>query len=435
MVVKNDVSGPSRKISAPVLKRFLWQGLVSITLIMLGVWTVYTNWPLRAIRFNELDDSEQVAQRLMDYPAAQYAYGMRAWMDQQPEKADVFFRRAVSGDVLFIDAWLRLAETQAAVGRETNARAILSFVAQLTDPVLRWKWPQMVLASQLGMNERFYDNANDLLAHGILEQDTLQLLHTHLDSDASAVIEILEPQNLAVYLDWLMRWGMTDESLNVWDAMTAGTSPDKPLALRYAHFLLSRKRISHSVDIWQRYTGRSGLTNPGFEDKITGQGFDWRFWVEKEGDWELKRVYSESIEGSYSLRLKFTGKANIAFHHLYQILAVRPNTAYRLTYALKARGITTDQGPFMEIVGYDVRGIHETGMMMTGTSGWKDDAIVFTAPADCHAVVVRLRRKTSMRFDSKIRGTIWLDNFRLKEIGIGPLDGIVDKTPMLHKKD
>jgi hypothetical protein len=52
-------------------------------------------------------------------------------------------------------------------------------------------------------------------------QDTLQLLHTHLDGDASAVVTVLEPAHLEAYLDWLMRWGMTDESLKVWQALTA----------------------------------------------------------------------------------------------------------------------------------------------------------------------------------------------------------------------
>ena len=398
------------------LRRILWRMLVSVVLIMLGSWSVYYNWPLRSIRFNELAYSEEAAQRLKCYPDAQYAYGMQTWLDQQPEKAAGFFRQAVSRDVLFIDAWLRLAETQAALGNETNAQAILAFIAQKTDRILRWKWSQMVLARQLGMDSMFHGNANDLLTHKTLEQDTLQLLHTHFDGDASAVIAILEPRNRPAYLDWLMRWGMAEESLAVWGAMTATPPVDKNTALRYAHFLLSHKRTIQSVDIWQKYAGGSGLTNPGFENKITGQGFDWRYLHENEGDWELKRVYSESSEGNYALQLKFNGKANVSFQHLYQIVAVTPKEPYRLIYAWKSKGITTDQGPFVEIVGYDAKDLHEAGAMITGTHGWQEVTIEFTPPDGCHAAVVRLRRKTSMRFDSKIRGSVWLDNFRLERI-------------------
>jgi hypothetical protein len=423
VVAGSNLARRSRVAGIRPFSHILGHGLVGVVLILLGGWAVYANWPLRAIRFNELDYSEPAAQRLIDYPEAQYAFGMQAWTDQQAEKAADFYRQAVSQNVLFIDAWLRLAEVEAAMGQESKAGAILAFVDGMTGQVQRWKWSQMVLASQLGMNAKFYGYANDLLARGTLTQDTLQLLHTHFGGEASAILNVLAPQNQAVYLDWLMRWGMAEESLAVWPALTAATPPDKNLALRYAHFLLSHKRINQSVEIWRQYTGSSALTNPGFENKITGRAFDWRLSVEKEGNWELKRVFSESAEGNYALRLKFNGKANISFHHLYQIIAVTPNTDYRLSYTWKAIGITTDQGPFLEIIGYDKRGLHEIGTMMTGTHGWHDDFIDFSVPDNCHAVVVRLRRKTSMRFDSKIRGTIWLDNFKLEEAGIEPLDG------------
>lgn len=418
VVEGNDAMSGPQTAEPHSLKLILRRVSVSVVLILLGGWTIQANWPLKAIRFDELVYSEAAARRLESYPEAQYAYGMQALLDQQPEAAAIFFRRVVSRNVLFIDAWLRLAEAQAALGQNAEARAILAFVSRMTERVLRWKWPQMVLASQLGMQARFYRNANDLLTRKTLEQDTLQLLHTHLDGDASAMLDVLAPQNRAAYLDWLMRWGMADESLAVWQAMQAATLPDEKLALRYAHFLLSHKRIGQSAEIWRQYTGNRGLTNPGFETDITGQGFDWRHWGDKERSWEIKRVYSESAEGNYALRINFNGKANIAFHHLYQIVAVTPNARYRLTYAWKTRGITTDQGPFVEIVGYDAHGIHGTGTMMTGTHGWHDDSIIFTVPDDCQAVVVRLRRKTSMRFDSKIRGKLWLDHFRLEEVGI-----------------
>ncbi len=273
----------------------------------------------------------------------------------------------------------------------------------------------MVLARELGMQERLYRNTNYLLSRKVLVQDALQLLHTHLGGEASAVIAVLEPANLAAYLDWLMRWGMTDESLMVWQAMTAIAEPEKEIALRYAHFLLNHKRITPSVDIWQKYTGSAGLTNPGFESSLTGQGFDWRHWGEKDGSWELKRVYNEAAEGEYALKIKFDGQENVSFQHLYQIFAVIPQETYRLTYAWKSRGITTDEGPFVEIVGYDKQGLYRAGPMITGSNGWHEESIAFEVPADNQAAVVRLRRRTSMRFDSKIRGTVWLDNFRLEK--------------------
>jgi len=394
----------------------LFRILITAILSVLGLWTVYFNWPQRSIRFDKYTYSNKEAQQLKFYPKAKYAHGMNAWLNQQPEKAARFFRQAVSQNALFLDAWLRLAETDAALGRKEEAKDILNFTSDMADQVFRWKWSQMVLARELGMQKNLYQNANYLLSRRLLVQDVLQLLHTDLDGEASAAIAVLEPANLAVYLDWLMHWGLADESVQVWQAMTAVAEPEKQTALRYAHFLLSQKRIAPSVEIWQKYTGIAGLTNPGFERSITGQGFDWRHWGEKDGKWSLKRVYSEAVEGEYALKIKFDGQVNVSFQHLYQIFAVNPQEKYRLKYAWKSRGITTDEGPFVEVVGYDKQGLYQTGPMITGSNSWHEESIAFEVPAENRAAVVRLRRRTSMRFDSKIRGTVWLDNFRLEKI-------------------
>ena len=396
--------------------RTILRVLAGAILLLLGCWTVDYSWPQRSVRYDRHLYSDKAAQQLRYHPKAQYAFGMQAWLQQQPERAATFFRQAVSQDVLFLDAWLRLAETEAVMGDKEKAKAILTFTTEMTDQVLRWKWPQMVLAHELDVPTHLYRNTNYLLSRSMLTQDTLQLLHTFLGGSASAVIAVLEPVNLAAYLEWLMRWGMTDESMQVWQAMTAAAEPKKEIALRYAHFLVNHKRITPSVAIWQKYTGRIGLTNPGFERKVTGQGFDWRHWGEKDGNWELKRVYSEAVEGDYCLKITFNGQKNIAFQNLYQIFAVNPREMYRLKYAWKSRGITTDEGPVVEIVGYDKRGLYRTGPMITGSNGWQEESISFVVPAETQAAVVRLRRRTSMRFDSKIRGTVWLDNFRLEKI-------------------
>ncbi|MBC2710756.1 MAG: tetratricopeptide repeat protein [Desulfosarcina sp.] len=394
----------------------LFRILITAILSILGCWTFYYNWPQRSVRNDSYTYSDEEAQHLRFYPNAQYAHGMHAWFQQQPETAASFFRQAVSQNALFLDAWLRLAETEAAMGREEKAKDILTFTTDMTDQVLRWKWPQMVLASELSMEKCFYRNTNYLLSHKVLEQDALQLLHTHLGGEASAVITVLEPAHLTAYLNWLMQWGMTDESLVVWQAMAAVAEPEKETAVRYAHFLLNHKRITASMGIWQKYTGVDGMTNPGFEKDITGRAFDWRHWGEKDGNWKLKRVDHDTIEGDYALRITFNGQENISFQHIYQIIVADPQQKYRLMYAWKSRSITTDQGPFVEIYGYDGKGLYQAGPMITGTHGWHKASIEFDMPEDCRSAVVRLRRRPSKRFDSKIRGKVWIDDFRLEKI-------------------
>ncbi len=268
----------------------LFRLTITVILAALGSWAVYHHWPLRWV--DHIDDrpTARTIRRLDGYPAAHFAQGMQAWHQQQPARAADSFRRAVALDVLFFDAWIKLAEAEAAMGHVGKAKDILDFATRLTDRVYRYLWPQMLLAHELGVDAPVYDGVNYLLSNKVLVQDALQLLHTHLNNDAASVVAVLAPVHLPAYLDWTMRWGMSEESQVVWQAMTAGTAPDREIALRYAHFLLNHKKIIPSIAIWRDYTGSVGLTNPGFESEITGQGFDWRHWGEQDGKWEVKRI-------------------------------------------------------------------------------------------------------------------------------------------------
>jgi len=391
--------------------------LLTLVLLSLGVWTFYYCSLQRTVRLNNYTYSSKEAERLKNYPKAMYAHGLDAWARQDPEKADRFFRQTVSNDVLFIDGWLRLAEAEAAMGRKEKAKKILLFTIDLTKHVFRWKWSQMLLARELGMEDVIYRNAKYLLSRGVLEQDTLQFLHTHLDGNASAVVSVLNKDHLESYLDWLMKWTKTDESLVVWDAMAKVAEPEKEIAMRYANFLMQHKHITESRDIWQKYTGSIGMTNSGFEAESTCKAFDWCYWNENNGNYDVKRDDHDTYKGKYSLRVNFRGRENISFRHVYQIFTVDPLETYRLSYVWKSREITTDKGPFVEIYGYDKEGLYRNGPMITGTQDWRKVSIDFDMPEGCRAAVVRLRRQPSGRFDSKIRGTLWLDDFRLEKIG------------------
>ncbi len=399
--------------------QFLLRILMTVVLLSLGVWSLHYNWLQRAVRYENYNYTTEEAQRLNKYPKAQYAYGMQALLKQSPGTAALFFRQAVSQNVFFLDGWLRLAESEAALERLEKAKNILTFTTGLTEKVFRWKWPQMLLALELGMTENLYNNTNYLLSQGVLEQDALHLIHYHFNGEAANVIAVLKPEHLPDYLNWLIQWSMIEESLVVWQKITGSEKVDMEIALKYAHFLLLNKRVRESKEIWNQYTGVSGLTNPGFESDITRQGFDWYIGDSAGHNWDFKRVNKDSIEGDFALKISFNGKENIHFHHIHQVVSVIPQEKYRLTYAWKSQRITSDQGPFFEIASYDRPGLYLVGPMITGTKGWHSASIEFAIPEGCQAVLIRLCRLPSQRFDSKIRGDLWLDDFRIEKLSNG----------------
>ncbi|MFZ0131973.1 MAG: hypothetical protein WAK95_05475 [Desulfobacterales bacterium] len=392
---------------------------VTIGLMFLGCWTVYHTWMQRTVRFGTYAYTTAEADRLKHLPLAQYAYGLDAWGRQEPAAAAGFFRQAVTENVLFLDGWLRLAEAEAALDRAQSAANILAFTIDRSPGVTRWKWPQMLLAAELGQPAVVHRSANDLLGRHVLVADTLQFLHTYTGGNAAEVVGMLAPEYLTLYLEWLMNWSMTEESLTVWRAMAESAPATGETALQYAHFLLHHKQVDDAAQIWRRQTGTGGLTNPGFETDITSRGFDWCCWKDKDDKWDVARVDHGAREGRYAMQVDFSGRENVSFYHLYQIFTVEPLAGYRLTYAWKSRGLTTDQGPFLEIYGFDREEFYATGPMISGTHDWRTESIEFELPQGCRAAVVRLRRQPSNRLDAKIGGTLWLDDFRLEKTAAG----------------
>ena len=395
---------------------FLARCVITVILTALSGWLLHHNWQLRRIRYENYSFTAEEAKKLKNFPDAQFAHGMRAWSRGDAQKASEFFQRAVSEDPFYMDAWLRLAESEIALGHLEKSRAILTFADDLTSGVYRWQWPQMLLARDLGMDDVFLKNANDLLGHRKLTQDTLHLLDLHHNGDTAAVADDLQAENLVPYLKWLMRWGRVDATRTVWQRIVKEGEPDPDVVLQYTHFLVGKKKVLAARDIWHQFNGTEGMTNAGFEKEITRRGFDWRYREDKQENWEIRRINSAVSDESHALRVWFAGEENISFHHLYQIVPVVPLEAYRLSYRWKSKWISTDQGPFVEIYGYDQKGLHHKGPMIKGTNLWHTETLEFTPPEDCNAVVVRLRRLKSRRFDSKIAGTLWLDDFKLEKI-------------------
>jgi hypothetical protein len=398
------------------LKSVAVKSLVTMVLVVLSAWLMVHNWQYRAIYHGNYTFGAKDAKKFKHFPRALYNFGLNSWFQNDSDVAARFFRRAVSQDVFYMDAWLKLAQAETVLGNTDKARTILQFSDGLAKNIYRWKWDQILLAHELGMEEIVISDINFLVKHRKKEQDAFQLLDTHLAGNIIRLVNVLDPGNLIPFLEWLIRWGRVSDGKVAWNKIVSAGIQNEDIRLKYIHFLVNRKLVPLAAEIRRSHKDIEGLTNPGFEDKMTGRGFDWRYTANNKGKWTIRRSMSEALSGTHGLKIMFEGKENISFGHLYQIVPVNPLIPYRLTYNWRSKNITTDQGPFVDIYGYDCKGVYFKGSMMLGTHHWQEQDMEFTVPEDCHAVVVRLHRRTSHRFDSKIAGTLWLDDFKLEKM-------------------
>ena len=403
------------------MKHIAVKSLITVALVVLSLWLLVHNWQHRTVFYKDYAFEARELDTFRHFPRALYALGYNAWFNNDAADAARYFRQAVREKIFYMDAWLKLAQVEIVLGRQDQARSILKYSDALTRNVFRWKWDQILLANELGMEDLVFHNINFLVKHGKKLQDAFQVLDTLMGGNAVRSVKELDTENLTVFLEWLMRWGRVDDAEFVWDRIAETGLQNEDIRSKYVHFLVGKKQVIRAAEIYRAGGGSvDGLTNPGFEDEISGRGFDWRYSANNKGKWTIRRTLFGASSGTHCLKIMFEGKENISFAHLYQVVPVDPMTDYRMTYAWRSRDLTTDQGPFVDIYGYDCSGFYSKGPMMLGTHNWREQEIEFTVPEDCRALVVRLHRRSSRRFDSKIGGTLWLDDFKLEKIDLKP---------------
>lgn len=357
------------------------------------------------------------AQQLNSFAAAQYAFGRKAHLLNDLETATQYYRIAVSVDPLQIGAWLKLAEVRRDLGDVVTARKIVRYTHNLAGKVLRWKWSETLLAHELDMEGFFRENVNYLVSHNKMTSDAIRLAYRRYFEQDTSVIAVLQPENRVAYLEWLMRWNRVDGARSAWASVREKERNDPTLRIPYVHFLIGHNHVDEARTLWNSHADQAGITNAGFEEELLLSGFGWRSRNPRDDQWITKRVRDREMPGNHVLQIGFSGKENVTFHHFYQIVAVDALQPYRLSYRYRSKEITTDQGPFVEISGYNCEGLYEKGPMILGSNEWQEETMAFVVPETCKAIVVRLRRARSHRFDCKIKGTLWLDDFRLEPLG------------------
>jgi hypothetical protein len=118
--------------------------------------------------------------------------------------------------------------------------------------------------------------------------------------------------------------------------------------------------------------------------------------------------------------VRFPGTENVSFQQVTQtVIAASGN--YRLSAWLKTEGITTDQGVrfCIQDAESNQRLSFETDPIR-GTNDWMEVAGYFTVPPQTNLLNLSICRLPSLRFDSKVSGTVWIDGVTLARSSPAP---------------
>lgn len=385
-----------------------------------------TLWLLRLGLSSVLGDKEDAASiersLSLDPGNAEAAYRLgrlyQLLMIGDERRAEDLYMDSIRHSPLLSASWLGLTETYIEADEEEKARLTLDRAVELIPSSIGLLWESSLLAFSLGERGLAMDNLRIVAKADPGRRQRVFDISRQMIGDPGLILNnVVSDEILGDYLRYLISKDVQDETYPVWRRMRMKGKIPEATALAYVDYLLRKEDAEEAKRIWAGLYPEGGndslLWNGSFETDSVGSGLDWRIGEPPEGA-EIDFDYGNKTRGERSLKITFSGKLNVDFHHLSQTVPVVPDTNYLLTADISTRDVTTRDGVRLHV---RCKGMNEFSDTYTGTVDWTTARVSFVTPHDCKVMDVSLIRSKSRRLDNLISGEAWIDNVNLFKLG------------------
>jgi tetratricopeptide (TPR) repeat protein len=348
--------------------------------------------------------------------------------DPNSEKAIQAYQKSLSIDAHSADTWSDLAMAYESEDNLPAARDAFMHAksAYPLSPEVAWRFGNFLL------RRGELDAAFAEIRHAV-EIDPKRgaaaiALCARIDPNTNEVLDRVLPPSQQAYLNVisaLANQQQPGEALLVWSRLM-NLRPH--LALTDSNDLIEalihKNQMLEAAEVWNQAVYAAGISRPpdppgslvwdgGFESNIINAGFTWQYAPYVNGV-QIGVDSKEKHSGNHSLRLTFNGLRNVDFQDVCQYIVVQPATAYRFSGWIQTRSLSTDEG-----VRFGLRAISDSGSSVSwtadvqGTQPWTQIELAWTSPPDVRQLRLCISRRPSAKFDSKIRGSAWIDDISL----------------------
>ena len=326
-------------------------------------------------------------------------------------KALQMLQKALTNDPLYIPAWIALSELKLHQDNKPEALAILHHIDSLMVEVGRWRWQKTMLAYQLGDAEMVARDLDYIIDKLPSQRRKALDLAFSLWPDSEILSAKFGDHNRLHLFIYSLHPERLDKAIAFWPHVRENPDLERRNKLRFIELLRRRGEITLAHTIWQQEIDANHLLyNGNFSNKSLQTAFGWRISKPAGTTWELLAP-SENERSAFHLH--FTGTENVKYYHLNQHIALIPGRSYTLQGAARCENLTTDQRPYIEIIGVNAKKPREKTSMFAATQTWQAFSLNFTVPLDCEQVYVRLRRNKSYYINNQIAGDLWLTNLSI----------------------
>jgi len=224
-----------------------------------------------------------------------------------------------------------------------------------------------------------------------------------------------------------------DAALLAWRKLIALRQPVTIAeTLAFQDSLIAADAAADERTVWRQSLAAAGIAeqdapalirNGDFAHDFINGGLGWR-WAAPPGVSASFDSPGPSRQGR-SIRLDFTGGANVSLDQPAQFVTVEPGRAYRFHAWLRTDQITTESGVQFSVVDPNHNGdVNLLTDNLTGSHNWTSVEANVAAGPKTHFLLVRLLRPPSRLFDNKISGTVWVS-----DVSLVPADAGARRSP------
>ena len=233
-----------------------------------------------------------------------------------------------------------------------------------------------------------------------------------------------DPKRRLQLAQFLVRQSRVNEASAIFRSIDRATRLASMESAQLLNALIGANQTAIAHDLWlslvnEQSAPSSLIYNGGFESDILKNfsQFDWTFGRSEYARLSIDRSVKRS--GERSLKIEFAGRDTTTLgDEIRQLVIVRPGARYRVECVIKTDGLMTPEGPRVVVTDRSGVWLGSSDPVAEGTSDWKSVSFTFTAPtvADASsAAFVSIKRKPKYAYDDPTKGTVWLDDFTMKE--------------------
>ncbi len=320
--------------------------------------------------------------------------------------------------------WCDYGEALLAAGQEEKAAKLMRRAVELGPYVGPIRMRAVNFAYRTGNAAWALEQGKRLLAIVDVYDDAVFTAWDRMELGAERVMRegIPDARSAQGYFRRAMGRGEAADARAAWEWMRPRGYVDDRAADEYAGFLVRSREYEAAGRAWAEYAGarepgypeKNAVFNGGFERAPAGAVFDWR--MDALRGVRAERDGSAAGEGRYSLRLAFDGSENVAFAGVSERARVTAGV-YRFEARMRTEGITTDEGIGLRVVDTEAPArVDVRTEPLNGTHDWTPLEAAVRVPAGTELVEVQVVRTPSLKFDSKVSGTVWVDAVGLRRV-------------------